>query len=86
LILDAAGTEVLAFEDIVRQIAFAFGAKPGIIHVSPQTVIGSIGPGNLSFNMSRLDGRHMPGPALIIKPFSNEKLNDPQFFHRPDGI
>lgn len=35
LILDAVGQEVVAFEDLVQQIAVAVDAKPKFIHVSP---------------------------------------------------
>ena len=39
LVLDAVGPEVFAFEDLVRQIAKAVGAKPKFIHVSPRAAL-----------------------------------------------
>ena len=39
LMLDAVGPEVLTFEDLVRQIAIAVGAKPKFIHVSPRVAL-----------------------------------------------
>ena len=46
LVVDAVGPEVLAFEDMVRQIATAICAKPKFIHVSPR----------VAFQMLRLVG------------------------------
>jgi uncharacterized protein YbjT (DUF2867 family) len=39
LLLDAVGPEIFAFEDLVRQIAVAVGAKPKFIHMSPRTAL-----------------------------------------------
>jgi uncharacterized protein YbjT (DUF2867 family) len=39
LVLDAAGPEIFAFEDLVRQIALAVGARPKLIHVSPRATV-----------------------------------------------
>jgi uncharacterized protein YbjT (DUF2867 family) len=39
VVVDAVGPEVLAFEDLVHQIAMAIGAKPKFIHVSPRTAL-----------------------------------------------
>jgi uncharacterized protein YbjT (DUF2867 family) len=39
LVLDAVGPEVFTFEDLVRQIAIAVGAKPKFIHVSPRAAL-----------------------------------------------
>ena len=39
LVLDAVGPEIFAFEDLVRQIALAVGAKPRFIHVSPRVAL-----------------------------------------------
>ena len=46
LVLDAVGPEIFAFEDLVRQIATAVGAKPKFIHMSPRA----------AFQMLRLVG------------------------------
>jgi uncharacterized protein YbjT (DUF2867 family) len=39
LVLDAVGPEAFTFEDLVRQIAIAVGAKPKFIHVSPRAAL-----------------------------------------------
>jgi NADH dehydrogenase len=39
LVLDAVGPEIFAFEDLVKQIATAFCAKPKLIHVCPSTAL-----------------------------------------------
>jgi uncharacterized protein YbjT (DUF2867 family) len=39
LVLDAVGPEAVTFEDLVRQIAIAVGAKPKFIHVSPRAAL-----------------------------------------------
>jgi NADH dehydrogenase len=39
VVVDAVGLEILAFEDLVRQIAMAIGAKPKFIHVSPRIAL-----------------------------------------------
>jgi NADH dehydrogenase len=39
VVVDAVGPEILAFEDLVRQIAIAIGATPKFIHVSPRTAL-----------------------------------------------
>ena len=36
LVLDAVGPEIFTFEDLVRHIALAIGAKPRFLHVSPR--------------------------------------------------
>jgi len=39
VVLDAVGPEIYAFEDLVRQIATAVGAKRKLIHVSPRVAL-----------------------------------------------
>jgi len=39
VMLDAVGPEIFTFEDLVRQIAIAVGAKPKFIHVSPRAAL-----------------------------------------------
>jgi uncharacterized protein YbjT (DUF2867 family) len=39
LVVDAVGPDIFAFEDLVRQIAIAAGAKPKFLHVSPRAVL-----------------------------------------------
>lgn len=39
LVLDAVGPDIFAFEDLVRLIATAVGAKPKFIHVSPRAAL-----------------------------------------------
>jgi NADH dehydrogenase len=37
--VDAVGPEVFTFDDLVRRIALAVGAKPRFLHVSPRAVL-----------------------------------------------
>ena len=46
LVVDAVGPEIFTFDEIVTKIAFAVGAKPRLVHVSPWT----------AFQMLRLAG------------------------------
>jgi uncharacterized protein YbjT (DUF2867 family) len=39
LVLDAVGPEMFTFDDLVHRIAFAVGAKPRFIHVSPRAAL-----------------------------------------------
>ena len=39
VVLDAVGPEIFTFEDLVRQIAAAVGAKPKFVHVGPRTSV-----------------------------------------------
>jgi uncharacterized protein YbjT (DUF2867 family) len=39
LVLDAVGPEIIAFEDLVRQIANGVNAKPKFVHVSPRVAL-----------------------------------------------
>jgi uncharacterized protein YbjT (DUF2867 family) len=54
LVLDAVGPEILAFEDLVQQIAIAVGAKPKFIHVGPRAAL----------QMLRLVG-HIVGDVIL---------------------
>jgi NADH dehydrogenase len=47
LVVDAVGPEVFTFDDLVRRIALAVGAKPRLIHVSPRAalrILRCVGP------------------------------------------
>jgi uncharacterized protein YbjT (DUF2867 family) len=39
LVADAAGPEIFAFDEMVRRISMAIGAKTRIMHVSPRTIL-----------------------------------------------
>jgi len=61
LVLDAVGPEVLAFEDLVRQIAIAVCANPKFIHVSPRAafqILRLVGPivGDVVLTREEIEG------------------------------
>jgi uncharacterized protein YbjT (DUF2867 family) len=61
LILDAVGPEVIAFEDLVRQIAKAICATPKFIHVSPRAalqILRFVGPmvGDVVLTREEIEG------------------------------
>jgi NADH dehydrogenase len=39
VVLDAVGPEIFTFEDLVREIGLAVGAKPKFVHVSPRVAV-----------------------------------------------
>jgi uncharacterized protein YbjT (DUF2867 family) len=61
VVLDAVGPEIIAFEDLVRQIASAVGSKSKFIHVSPRTkiqLLRLVGPavGDVILTREEIDG------------------------------
>jgi NADH dehydrogenase len=61
LVIDAVGPEILAFEDLVRQIAEVVGAKPKLIHVSPRAahqMLRFVGPvvGDVVLTREEIEG------------------------------
>jgi uncharacterized protein YbjT (DUF2867 family) len=61
LVLDAVGPEIFTFEDLVRHIALAIGAKPRFLHVSPRAafqMLRCVGPivGDVILTREEIEG------------------------------